>query len=43
MEKAIMTVVNLERKCLHNFIRAMSENVKMPSITLYENNTIETS
>lgn len=43
MEKAIMTVVNLERKYLHNFIRAVSENVKMPSITLYENNTIETS
>lgn len=43
MEKAFMTVVNLERKCLHNLIRAMSENVKMHSITLYENNRIEIS
>lgn len=34
MEKAFMIVVNLERKCIHNFIRAVSENVKMLSITL---------
>lgn len=30
-----MTVVSLERKCTHNLIRAVSENVLMLSITLF--------
>lgn len=33
MEKAFMTAVSLERKCTHNFIRVVSENVKVPVIT----------
>lgn len=35
MEKAFMTISSLQRKCLLNLIRAVSENVLMPSITLF--------